>query len=186
MSAVLFKLIDVFAMVSLQHCARPTSSVLLIYGVSIRPGKSAALHLSQECILSVLYLLHLFMIAIVHADSTIACASVQYLQYSHYSWKSNAHKSHQSLIFSTLNRPIQNPWNLILKRCKYTNDNLSCQTQPESKRFVYRSYKRNHFKFLLSISNTPHLKWAINHTAWTFDSWNLLDKRYRMRRNTAI
>lgn len=44
---LLFKLIDLFAVVSLQHYARATSSVLLIYSVSIRPGKPAAL---QPCI----------------------------------------------------------------------------------------------------------------------------------------
>ena len=53
-SVVLFKLIDLFAAVSLQRYAVPTSSVLLIYSVSIRLGKPAAytaLHLSTEHIL---------------------------------------------------------------------------------------------------------------------------------------
>lgn len=63
MSVVLFELIDLFAVVSLQHYARPTSSVFVIYGTLSPLGLTSlqptALRLSQECMLAVLYLLQI-------------------------------------------------------------------------------------------------------------------------------
>lgn len=100
-SVVLLKLIDSFTTVSLQHYARPTSSVLLIHSVlnALASLQPPALHVSPECILSVLYLLLFY----DRSDSAIACPPVQSSLY----FCKSAHKSHQSPPFVTLNHPIQ-------------------------------------------------------------------------------
>lgn len=88
-SVVLFKLIDLFTAVSLQLYARPTSSVLLICSVSIRPGKPAAYSPAASC-------------------QYCTCSSLSSHRFNRCMYNPYSIFTHQSLLFVILYHLIQN------------------------------------------------------------------------------